>query len=250
MDKFSPTVQLFLPVRTRLEKSFDTFYGYLNQQLVAMIKQHIQLGNETLIMLVGAQDVGKTHLLSAAVSFFESLNQSDLESAYFSMPELMQTFPSQDQLDELLSYFETFALLALDDLDVWLENLQDPQRVEAELLIFNLFNHYKMNGKQLLIASKCPPSRLNIELKDLRSRLSSGLLLTLSELSEQEKSELIQSSARLKGFMLDEDVSSFILKKSGRDLPTLLSVIETLDKATLTLKRRLTVPLVKKVFNW
>jgi DnaA family protein len=56
--------------------------------------------------------------------------------------------------------------------------------------------------------------------------------------------------AKLKGFLMDDDVSAFILKRSGRDVPSLLSIIDTLDKATLIEKRRLTVPFVKKILNW
>ena len=250
MEKVSPTIQLFLPVQTRLEKSFENYLGSSNKSLIDCLKMHIQMKDESLIMLVGPESVGKTHLLSSAVYYYESCFSAGADCAYFSLSELSGSqIPDTYYLD-LLDYFETFSFLALDNVDLWLESLSVDERLEAEMLLFNIFNHYKMNGKLLLIASKCPASRLNVGLKDLESRLLSGLLLTVSPLDDDGKDELIRSLAKLKGFLIDDDVSAFILKRSGRDVPSLLGIIESLDKATLIEKRKLTVLFVKKILNW
>ena len=254
MDTKSPTVQLFLPVQMRLEKSFDNYLGNENQVVISFLKERIESKNETLIVLVGPESVGKTHLLASSVVHYEAYYCSEFECAYFSLSELSacdlyEGLENDSYFSDLLDYFETFNFLALDDLDLWLDSFIGCHREEAELFIFNLFNHYKMNGKLLMITSKCPPGRLNIQLKDLESRLQSGLLLTLSDISDSEKAELLTSLAKLKGFLIDAEVSEYILKRSGRDIPALLDIIDNLDKATLMEKRKLTVPFVKKVLN-
>lgn len=250
MEKHSPTIQLYLPVQTRLEKSFDHYLGVSNKPLIEGLKSYLVEREETLIFLVGPESVGKTHLLSSSIHYFEEEYLSKKTCAYFSLAELLaQTF-SVDFSQELLEYFEVFDFVALDDIDIWLSALDKKQKFEAERFLFNLFNYFKMNGKQLMIASKCPPARLDIDLKDLQSRLSSGLLLTVSALNDDEKDELIRSLAKLKGFLMDDDVSAFILKRSGRDIATLIQIIEDLDKATLIEKRKLSVPFVKKILNW
>lgn len=250
MEKVSPTIQLFLPVQTRLEKSFENYLGSENSTLIDCLKNHIESKEEPLIILVGPQCVGKTHLLSSSIQHYESYFLNESECAYFSLSELSGNQHSDNFYSDLLEYFEAFSFLALDDVDIWLESLSIDERQDAEMLLFNIFNHYKMNGKLMLIASKCPASRLNIGLKDLESRLLSGLLLTVTPLDDAGKDELIRSLAKLKGFLMDDDVSSFILKRSGRDVPSLLAIIDTLDQATLIEKRRLTVPFVKKILNW
>tara|TARA_R110002167_G_scaffold44935_4_gene135033 strand:+ start:420 stop:1172 length:753 start_codon:yes stop_codon:yes gene_type:complete len=250
MQKTSPTIQLFLPVQARLEKSFENYLGDSNSSLISCLKAHIETKDEPLIILAGSESVGKTHLLSSAVLYCESYFGTESACGYFSLPELSETHVSETYYADLLDYFEALDLLALDDVDIWLNSLSGEERKDAEVFLFNIFNHYKMNGKLLLIASKCPPSRLNIALKDLESRLLSGLLLTISELNDLGKNDLIRSLAKLKGFLMDDDVSAFILKRSGRDVPSLLGIIDTLDKATLIEKRRLTVPFVKKILNW
>lgn len=250
MENVSPTEQLFLPVQTRLEKSFENYLGGSNINLISCLKANIETKEETLIILAGPTSVGKTHLLSSAIQYYESYSSRGPDCAYFSLPELSEQHLSDGYYADLLDFFETFSFLALDDVDVWLNSLSGEDRKGAEMLLFNIFNHYKMNGKLLLIASKCPPSRLSIYLKDLESRLLSGLLLTVSDLDDAGKNELIRTVAKLKGFLMDDDVSAFILKRSGRDVPSLLEIIDTLDKATLVEKRRLTVPFVKKILHW
>lgn len=255
MSIISPTVQLVLPVQMRLEKCFDNYLGHENEAIVACLKEHLVHAYETLIVLVGPDAVGKTHLLASSVAYYEKVHGSNAQCAYFSLSELsasdiMEREDESTYFSELLDYFESFNLLTLDDIDIWINSFTDQHKNAAELFLFNLFNHYKINNKRLIIASKCAPARLDIQLKDLQSRLQSGLLITLSDICDAEKAGLLTSLAKLKGFLIDEEVSAYILKRSGRDIPALLAIIDDLDKATLTEKRALTVPFVKKVLNW
>ena len=256
MDKASPSVQLFLPVQTRLENRFEHYLGDANAKVVDSLKSFIEKKAETLLFLVGAESLGKTHLLSASVHYFDALNSAESSSdsaAYFSLAELIDIPLEPATLSELSTFFESFDFLALDDLDLWLKSVEaisEDALYIAESFLFGLFNYFKQHDKQLMIASKSVPSRLNIHLKDLQSRLASGLLVSLTKLDDQEKNQLIRALAQLKGFLLDDEVSAFILKRSGRDIPNLLNVLDKLDKASLIEKRRLTVPFVKKTLNW
>jgi len=256
MDKASPSVQLFLPVQTKLENRFEHFLGDSNIKVVECLKAFIEKKEETLLFLVGPESVGKTHLLSATVQYYDSYyaaKSNSCNAAYFSLAELIGVPLEQPTLSDLSAFFESFDFLALDDLDLWLQSLSaDSEQAlyVAESFLFALFNYYKQYNKQLMLASKSVPSRLNIQLKDLESRLASGLLVTVAKLNDQEKNQVIRALAQLKGFLLDDDVSAFILKRSGRDLPNLLKILDKLDKASLIEKRKLTVPFVKKILNW
>jgi DnaA family protein len=261
MSETSEGVQLFLPVQIRLEKRFEHFLGEANSKALDALKHFIERRNETLLFLVGPESGGKTHLLSAAVSYFEALYQDqfpDLSAGYFSLAEIAgeswtAACADVSTLAELTVFFESFDFLALDDLDYWLQcasSQSENAKRSADMFLFALFNHFKEHNKQLVIASRTVPSRLHVELKDLVSRLASGLLVTVTKLNDQEKDQLIRTLARLRGFLLDDDVSAFILKRSGRDLSDLLTVLDKLDQASLIEKRKLTVPFVKKILNW
>ena len=52
-----------------------------------------------------------------------------------------------------------------------------------------------------------------------------------------------------RGFRLDANVVSFLLRRTGRDLADLLGLIETIDVESLSAQRRVTVPFVKQVLG-
>lgn len=262
MNNFTQGKQLYLPVQIKLENKFEHYLGHANSQAVDALKLFIDQSTETLLFLVGPEAVGKTHLLSAALHYFDEKNSfgnshsepmQESQAGYFSLAELDGESLDQNALDELSVFLEGYDFLALDDLDLWLESFESDHsntRALAERFLFVLFNYFKEHHKQLLIASKTVPAHLNIHLNDLKSRLASGLLVTMTKLNDHEKDQLIRASAKIRGFLLDDEVSAYILKRSGRDLPNLLNILEKLDQASLIEKRKLTVPFVKKILNW
>jgi len=138
----------------------------------------------------------------------------------------------------------SFSVVALDNIDLWLDSN------DHEHSLFYLFNHFKITGQQLLLSANSVPEHLSVQLPDLSSRLKSGLLLNLVSLSDSEKEDLLRDLAIQKGLRLEEEVSSYIIKRSGRNLSELVGILDTLDKASLVENRKLTVPFVKKILQW
>jgi DnaA family protein len=56
--------------------------------------------------------------------------------------------------------------------------------------------------------------------------------------------------ARQRGFDLLDEVASFILTRGPRDMAGLSGVLDRLDQASLTAKRKLTIPFVKAEMGW
>ncbi|WP_425319036.1 HdaA/DnaA family protein, partial [Rickettsiella grylli] len=81
------------------------------------------------------------------------------------------------------------------------------------------------------------------------SRLSSGILFQVHALNEAERLIALQARARLRGLELSEEVGQFLLFRLPRDSQALFSALMQLDKATLRLKRKLTIPLVKTILK-
>ena len=238
LNRQSPNEQLALPVLQRHDASFENFLGNANKKCVALLKQGLEQHNETLIYIAGPSGSGKTHLLYAAISYFEACHEG--LACYFSMDE----FVENDDVEAMFEGFDSFSLVVLDNIDSWLVSK------DREQSLFNLFNHFKMTGQQLLLSSKYVPEHLTVALPDLSSRLKSGLLLNLVSLIDQEKEALLRDLAIQKGLRLEEEVSSYIIKRSGRNLSELVGVLDTLDQASLVENRKLTVPFVKKILQW
>ena len=198
--------------------------------------------------------------MCAAITLVEHLNKKDellkkehaeghRSICYFSLDEIIASFKEESEITEFFMSLGEYNFLVLDNIDAWLES-DTKQRAIKEKCLFNLFNQFKLTGNQLILSAKVVPSRLNILLPDLLSRIQSGLLLHLHALSDEQKEDLLQVISIQKGLFLEDGVSAYILKRSGRNLIDLLNVLDELDQASLSEKRKITIPFTKKILNW
>jgi len=64
-------------------------------------------------------------------------------------------------------------------------------------------------------------------------------------LSDKEKQYALQQRAKNRGLDLTDDVVTYLLKRSTRDMGSLFTLFEKLDKASMVEKRKLTIPFIK-----
>ena len=64
-------------------------------------------------------------------------------------------------------------------------------------------------------------------------------------LSDADKREALQAHARARGFALTEEVSAYLLHHSRRDMGSLMSALDAIDRYSLETGRLVTVPLLK-----
>ncbi len=79
--------------------------------------------------------------------------------------------------------------------------------------------------------------------------MSWGFVFNIQTLTDENKSRALQARAKLRGFELPDNVVAYLLKRSSRDMNTLFELLDELDKASLSAKRRLSIPIVKEWFN-
>jgi DnaA family protein len=81
----------------------------------------------------------------------------------------------------------------------------------------------------------------------LTSRLGSGLVFHLQPLSDGEKAEALRAHATSRSFALRDEVVAYLLRYSRRDLPSLISILDALDRHSLETGREITLPLLRKM---
>lgn len=235
-------MQLPLPIHQVDDESFDNFYAENSLVLLDSLRQNFVDVQQPFFYIWGGKSSGKTHLLKA-VSNRYLLNQQT--SSYIPL--------------EKSQYFSPMVLDNAEQLDViCLDDLQAVAGDDAwELAIFNLFNQIReqqglfgsAHKTLLLISADCPPHHLKINLPDLRSRLTWGEVYQLNDLSDDQKRIILQRNAYLKGMELSDEVANFLLKRLDRDLQTLATKLDRLDRASLQAQRKLTVPFVKEILG-
>ncbi len=230
--------QLVLPVGIRSDASFQNFFGPDAQRCSAFLQRALAHEDDTLIWITGPEGAGKSHLAAACLHFLEQQGRS---AFYLGLGELQQDV-------SWVSYFledaQSADVLILDDLQEWLPG------DASEAALFQLYNHFKICGQQLVVTANKAPANFDVRLADLASRLRAAQVLALGQLDDADKQQVLMGVAAERGMALGDDVASFVIRRSGRNLGQLLDVLEQLERASLIEQRKLTVPFVKKVLAW
>lgn len=118
----------------------------------------------------------------------------------------------------------------------------------GQIALFNLYNRIREGQGTLLVSGAAPPAQLNLR-PDLVTRLAWGLVYQVHLLSDQEKGLAMGAHARQRGFDLAPGVAAYLLRHWRRDLPSLLGMVEALDRYSLETKRPVTLPLLRQMLN-
>jgi DnaA family protein len=118
----------------------------------------------------------------------------------------------------------------------------------AQIALFNAINEARQSGGKVLAAGNAPPPQLPLR-EDLRSRLAWGLVYHVKPLTDEERATYLRAEARRRGMRVPDEVVGYLLTHVRRDLPTLLAILDELDRMSLELKRPVTLPLVREALK-
>ena len=118
----------------------------------------------------------------------------------------------------------------------------------AQQGLFSAINAARQGEPPVLAAGSQPPAQLELR-EDLRTRLAWGLVYQLKPLSDAEKALHLRAEAARRGLRLSDEVVGYLLTRLPRDLPSLKSVLDALDRYSLATKRPVTLPLVREALE-
>jgi DnaA-homolog protein len=131
-------------------------------------------------------------------------------------------------------------LVVVDDV----EKLDAP----AQQRLFIAINAARQGDAPVLAAGSQPPAQLALR-EDLRTRLAWGLVYHLKPLSDADKALHLHAQAARRGLRLPDEVVGYLLTRLPRDLASLNSVLDALDRYSLSAKRPVTLPLVREALE-
>jgi DnaA family protein len=227
--------QLSLAIQLNDEATFSDFVWGENTLLQTHIQQALTGQGEPLIYLWGLTGCGKSHLLQACC---QHVGRHQLPAIYLPLNTLKEWGP------EVIDGLDGQALLCVDEVDAIASH---PEWEEA---LFHLYNRIRDQGKTILIlAGGHSPRQTPIELPDLRSRLSGGLVIQLHELNDDAKVETLRSQAKKRGLELPTPVAQFLVSRCARNMHDLHALLNRLDQASWVAQRKLTIPFIKAILD-
>ena len=207
------------------KKTLNNFIIGKNKDLFNYI--HNLANSDQLILIYGSKSSGKSHICKA-------IYNKNIKSAFLidDKPTLLDNVPN-----------DFYELLIIDDLDKLISSKKEEEK------IFTLVNNQILHKKPILVSSSKEIKDCNIKLKDLSSRLLSDKIFTIRDLDDSDKIDMMTSYCTQRGLEISEKVLYYIINNCSRDLYFLCALIKNLDNVSLSMKKKITIPFIKKVIE-
>ena len=114
---------------------------------------------------------------------------------------------------------------------------------------FHLFNLARENGCTLLLTAALPPSGWGIDLPDLRSRLNTAPTAKIDEPDDAVMAAVLIKLFSDRQIKVGADVLQYILSHMERSFEAARSLVERADILSLSERRPVTVPFVRRLLT-
>ena len=221
--------QITLPFKISRQYNFDNFISANNNLLIHNLK-NLEKDIFQFIWIWGGSRIGKSHLLQSTCSYYK-----DYRAMYLPLKLYKEEGP------RILEGLSKIDLLVIDDIDLVIN------QSSWDNMLFNLYNELESNEASLLASSSCPPISISYSLPDLRSRALGASIFHVKPLEDSLIKEVLVRQAQDRGMELTERTAQYLLNYIKRDMSDISSCLDKLDLASLTEKKKLTIPFVKSV---
>ncbi len=184
------------------------------------------------LFLYGTRQSGKSFMLNAVCNFYASNNKSSLYVPITDVKKYGIGF-----IDSL----EDLDVICIDDIDF----IHSDKK--WEVAIFNLINDCLISKCRLIFASSYNPSCIKFELKDLISRIKKMDHVEVIPVSEDRLDDALNFICKLRSINLGDKEINYLITYSKRNISDLVDIIDKLDKASMQLKRKITIPFIKEI---
>jgi len=227
------TPQMALAISKNDKASFKNYLVGHNGELISALRSCVQAAEPNLIYLYGISGSGKSHLLFSAMRLAQ---QEVIHTSYLSLTD-------RKVGEQMLGSVDVAHIVCIDDVHAW---AGEPAKEEA---LFALFEQIKRAGGQLIISAQQAPQYCGFKLPDLVSRLSSGLVYALQELSEEQQFEALKLRAKHRGLVMADNTVRYLLSRSSRDTSEIFDMLDRIDQASLLEQRKVTIPFLQALLK-
>ncbi len=225
--------QLPLDIPLSRQMSFDTFHAGGNAEGIEQLRRAFVSDESTAFHLWGPAGTGKSHILQALC---HDLGGRGDAVAYLPM-------------DVVVVKLEPAAMGGLEGLRAICVDHLEAVNGDAmwDSALAGLLDRARDSGSSVVFSGRHSPDDPRFVAPALSFRLSMTWRLELQPLAPEDLIWALQAKARARGSKLPAEVGRYLVRHYGRDVRTLMNLIDTLDYAALASKRSLTKPFIRSV---
>lgn len=120
---------------------------------------------------------------------------------------------------------------------------------DAETELFHRFNQAREDKKFLILSMEQPLSRYTITLPDLASRLRAAPAVEVQEPDDIALQGVFLKLCHDRQLTVTPDVIAYILPRIERSYDAIRNLVKQIDETSLSEKRAVTIPLVRKIIE-
>ena len=158
------------------------------------------------LFIYGASGVGKTHLVNAIGTKLKELHPK-MRVLYVGANQFTVQYTDsirKNTFNDFINFYQTIDTLIIDDI----QELAGQDKTQLEF--FHIFNHLKLNGKQIIITSDRDPASMKGMEERLLTRFKWGLMAELERPNQELCRKILENKIRHDGLSIPEDVVEYI----------------------------------------
>ena len=231
----NPT-QLIFPFQVNQKASFKSFFcSPDNIELMSRLADLVVSKNADELIINGAEGSGKSFLMQAICN---ELSSSGKQFAFIPMNKAINMGV------EIFQNLASLDAVCIDDLQLILS------REEWETALFNLINECQQSNCSLILSFGGNQSLEDItQLPDLLSRIKRMEFMKLQAVQDEFLNQALDFVSQQLDINLEKAELEFLLKHQTREFSILVDNLISLDKQAASLKRKITIPLIKETLN-
>ena len=231
----NPT-QLIFPFQVNQKASFASFFcSPDNIELMSRLTDLVVSKNADELIINGAEGSGKSFLMQAICN---ELSSSGKQFAFIPMNKAINMGV------EIFQNLASLNAVCIDDLQLILS------REEWETALFNLINECQQSNCSLILSFGGNQSLEDItQLPDLLSRIKRMEFMKLQAVQDEFLNQALDFVSQQLDIKLEKAELEFLLKHQTREFSILVDNLISLDKQAASLKRKITIPLIKETLN-
>ena len=127
--------------------------------------------------------------------------------------------------------------------------LDNADAITDEEWLLHFYNLLKEQHAYLLLCSHTPPSRWNIALADLKSRLATITCLEVLPPDDETLSALLEKLLKERGLQIGPSNLSYLVNRIERSFSAAQDIVEAIDLLAAQEKKPLSLPLIKQALE-
>ena len=135
----------------------------------------------------------------------------------------------------------------IENITSFLKKINHKEKLEVEKYLLHFYNLIEEKKGYVVLTDNLFPKFWNISLPDLRSRILASNCVFIDQPDDKQLSLLLVKLFSDKQILIDKKIVKFILYRSERSFANLQSIVDLIDRESLSSKKKINLNFVKEL---